>query len=125
MTAIQPESWSTAKLPLSPGVRAGDYVYVSGLVAQNEDGSFVTGSLEDEVNGAIDRIEEVMVAAGGTLSNVVNVTAYLSNAQIFPVFNAVYASRFGPVMPARATLVVGFVHPDVRVELSAVGYLAS
>ncbi len=123
MTAITPEGWPNVGLPLSYGVRAGDFVYVSGLVAQNDDGSFVTGSIEAEVNGAIDKIEEVMKAAGGTLADVVKVTAYLSNALIFKQFNEVYATRFGPVMPARATLIVGFAHPDVRVELDAVGYL--
>lgn len=123
MTAVTPEGWANVGLPLNFGVSAGDYVFVSGLVATNEDGSFVTGSVEDEVNGAIDRIEEVMKAAGGSLSDVVKVTAYLSNALLFKQFNEVYATRFGPVMPARATLIVGFAHPDVRVEIEAIGYL--
>lgn len=125
MTAVFPEGWPSLAVPLSPGVRAGDFVYVSGLVAQNPDGSFVTGSIEDEVNGAIDKIEEVMQAAGGSLADVVKVTAYLSNALIFKQFNEIYATRFGPVRPARATLIVGFAHPDVRVELDAVGYLGA
>lgn len=122
---LVPESMSQVGLPLSPGYRAGDFVFVSGLVATKEDGSFVTGDIEAEVNGAIDLIEEVMRAAGGGLSDVVKVTAFLSNAAIFPEFNRVYRERFPVNPPSRATLVVGFVHPDVRVELEAVGYLGS
>jgi 2-iminobutanoate/2-iminopropanoate deaminase len=59
------------------------------------------------------------------LDNVVKVTAFLSNATLFSTFNEIYARRFGSGYPARSTVVLGFGHPDVRVEIEAIGYVGS
>ena len=111
--------------PLSPGVRAGDFVFVSGQVATNADGSPYIGDVHDEITGAIDAVEAVLQAAGASLDHVVKVTAYLSNAALFPVFNEIYSKRFTHGYPARTTVVLGFGHPDVRVEIEAIGYVGS
>jgi len=114
----------TGGVPLSPGLRAGDFVYVSGQVPRAGDGSVLVGDFTAEVNGAIDAVESIIAAAGGTLDDVVKIGAYLTNAMHFADFNEVYATRFaGPVKPTRTTVIVGFGHPDVRVELDAVAYL--
>jgi 2-iminobutanoate/2-iminopropanoate deaminase len=114
----------TGGVPLSPGLRAGDFVYVSGQVARADDGTILIGDFHAEVDGAIDAVESIIAAAGGTLDDVVKIGAYLSNAVLFAEFNEVYAARFtGAVKPTRTTVIVGFGHPDVRVELDAVAYL--
>lgn len=124
MEAIVPAGRPALKVPLSSGVRAGDFVYVSGQVATNPDGSFYLGDFRTEVNRTIDNVESIIVAAGGTLADVVKIGAYLSSGISFPLFNEVYAERFtGDVLPARTTAVIGFAHPDVRVEIDAVVYL--
>jgi 2-iminobutanoate/2-iminopropanoate deaminase len=110
-------------LPISPGVRAGDFIFVSGQVATNVDGSPFIGNVREEISGAIDAVEKVMQAVGASLDDIVKVTAFLSNAAVFPLFNEIYAQRFTARLPARSTLVLGFGHPDVRFEIEAIGYL--
>lgn len=115
---------TTGGVPLSPGVRSGDLVHVSGQVARADDGSILIGDFHAEVSGAIDAVESIIAAAGGSLADVVKIGAYLSNAVLFAEFNQVYAERFtSDPKPARTTVIVGFGHPDVRVELDAVAYL--
>jgi 2-iminobutanoate/2-iminopropanoate deaminase len=123
MQPIQPENQPAPAVPLSPGMRAGDFLYVSGQVPTNEDGTIFIGDFTAEVNGALDNVEAVLRAAGAGFAQVVKVNAFLSNAALFGPFNEMYASRIGNPPPARTTVVVGFGHPDVRVEIEAVAYL--
>lgn len=110
-------------IPLSPGIRAGDFLFVSGQVATDGDGNIVIGDFDAEVNGAVDNVLKVVEAAGGTLEQIVKVNAYLANGASFGAFNEIYAQRFTGTVPARTTVVSGFGNPDVRVELEAVAYL--
>lgn len=123
MQSIYPHGRGASTMPLSPGVRAGDFIYVSGQVATNPDGTPFIGDIRDEITGAIDAVEAVLTSAGASLANVVKVTAFLSNAALFSTFNEIYATRFASGFPARSTVVVGFGHPDVRVEVEAIGYV--
>src|SRR5262245_45350749 len=123
MQTVHPAHFPAPAVPLSHGVRAGDLLFVSGQVATGPDGAVLIGDFEAEVNSAFDNLEAVLQAGGATLSNVVKVGAYLSNAALFPRFNEVYARRIGETPPARTTVVLAFGHPDVRVELDAIAYL--
>ncbi|GAB3914548.1 endoribonuclease L-PSP [Microlunatus endophyticus] len=120
---INPGGAAVPGIPLTPGIKAGDFVYVSGQVATDDQGKVVIGDFEAEVNGAIDNVIKVVEAAGGTVDQIVKITAFLSNGASFAAFNQIYAKRLGSVPPARTTIVTGFGNPDVRVELEAVAYL--
>lgn len=115
-------SGEAGSVPLTPGVRAGDFLYVSGQVATDTNGAVVTGDFAAEVNGAIDNVFAVVAAAGGSPEQIVKINAYLANAASFTQFNQIYAQRL-TTPPARTTVVSGFGNPDVRVELEAVAYL--
>lgn len=123
MQTVHPDHFPTPAVPLSHGVRAGDLLFVSGQVATGPDGAVLVGDFEAEVNSAIDNVEAVLQAGGASLADVVKIGAYLSNAALFARFNEVYARRIVSGPPARTTVVVGFGHPDVRVELDAIAYL--
>lgn len=111
------------QVPLTPGVRAGDWLFVSGQIANHPDGRVLVGDFEVEVDLALDNVAAVLDAAGASLTDVVKVSAFLSNPLLFAKFNEIYARRFTPPRPARTTLVVAFGHPDVRVEVEAIAYL--
>ncbi|HIT76335.1 MAG TPA: RidA family protein [Candidatus Avipropionibacterium avicola] len=112
---------SSNPIPLSPSLRAGDFVYVSGMVAKD----FFVGDFPKEVDSTLDRISEELAKHGADLSNVVKVGAYLSNSLLFNEFNEVYARRFGDTRPTRTTVVVDFAHSNVRVEMDVVAYVGS
>ena len=120
---FHPEGFPPPAVPLSPATKAGDFVFVSGQVATDQDNNVFVGDFTREVESTLDNVEAVLAAAGARLDQIVKVNAFLSNATLFAPFNEVYARRFGAAPPARTTLVVGFGAPDVRVEIEAVAYL--
>ena len=123
MTAVFPEAVPPPTVPLSPGMRAGNVLYVSGQVATQPDGSVYRGDFDREVALTLDNVAGVLAAGGATLADVVKVGAWLSDAALFTRFNELYAERFGDHRPARTTVVVAFGHPDVRVEVDAIAHL--
>ncbi|MFI9817709.1 RidA family protein [Saccharothrix variisporea] len=110
-------------LPLPHGVRAGDYVYVSGQIAARPDGSIVVGDFEAETRAVLDNVQAVVEAAGGTLADVCKVTVFLLNATLFEPMNRVYAEYFTAPYPARSTVLAPLSNPDLRIEIEAVAYL--
>lgn len=110
-------------VPFSAGYRAGDFLYVSGQISSNPDGSVFIGDFADEVNLALDNVEAILKEGGADFSKVVKVNAWLSNSLLFGTFNDIYRQRFSSAPPARTTVVVDFAHADVRVEIDAIAYL--
>ncbi|WP_436775139.1 RidA family protein [Yinghuangia sp. YIM S09857] len=123
MQRVHPEGFAPPAVPLTHGLRAGDFLFVSGQVATSPDGTVFIGDFEAEVEATLDNVEAVLRAGGATIADVAKVNAYLSNSALFARFNAVYAKRFGDAPPARTTVVVNFGHADVRVEVEAIAYL--
>lgn len=60
----------------SPAVKSGGFLFVSGQVGSREDGS-PAPELEQEIRLAFDNLSEVLMAAGCTFADVVDVTVYL------------------------------------------------
>jgi len=124
------KAWSAVPLPAdvprpvgaySPVIRAGDFVYVSGQVPADP----VTGEMGNDVGaqtrGVLRNLARVLGYAGATLSDVVSVTAYLSDIADWDAFNAVYREHFAAPFPTRTTVGAG-LH-GVLVEISAVAYV--
>ncbi|HOB03652.1 MAG TPA: RidA family protein [Propionibacteriaceae bacterium] len=124
MRTVHPEGISAPVVPISPGMVAGGFLYVSGQVATEPDNRTVfVGDFEREVELTLDNVEAILAAGGASWDKVVKVNAFLSSAQLFPRFNEVYAARLGDARPARTTVVVGFGHPDARVEVDCVAFV--
>lgn len=108
--------------PYSQGVVAGDTLYVSAVGPMDPaTGQVVGATIEAQAARAIENIRAIVEAAGGTLDDVVKVTAFLSDLADFPKFNEVYQRHFKPPFPARSTFQV--VLNRYLVALDAVAYL--
>ncbi|WP_195909083.1 RidA family protein [Microlunatus sp. Gsoil 973] len=88
---INPGGAAVPGIPLTPGIKAGDFVYVSGQVATDAQGAVIIGDFEAEVNGAIDNVIKVVEAAGGSVDQIVKINAFLANGASFAAFNEIYA----------------------------------
>ncbi|HEX7241672.1 MAG TPA: RidA family protein [Longimicrobiaceae bacterium] len=107
----------------SPAVRAGDFVYVSGQVPRDAaTGELLGGDdVAEQTRHTLQKLDAVLRTAGGSLADVVSVTAYLEDIGEWEAFNRVYGEVFRPPYPTRTT--VGVRLGDVRVEISAVAYI--
>jgi enamine deaminase RidA (YjgF/YER057c/UK114 family) len=86
-------------VPLSAVVVSGDFVYTSGQVAFDAEGTLVPGGLEEQTAQVFENLGACLAAAGCTLDDVVKVNAYLTDLGQFDVFNRVYAERFSDPIP--------------------------
>ena len=66
-------------LPFHPAVRAGDFIYVSGQVAKDENGNMSSGNIEEETRWTIEGIRRILKLDGADLEDVVKVTVYLAD----------------------------------------------
>jgi 2-iminobutanoate/2-iminopropanoate deaminase len=109
-------------MPLSPAVRAGDVVYVSGQVPTNDKGEIITGNVETQTRAVMEKLKQALADAGCDLSDVVKTTVYLRDPRDFVGFNGVYSSYFEPgKRPARTTL-QNELMIDIKVEIDAIAY---
>ncbi|MCC6001738.1 MAG: RidA family protein [Pararhodobacter sp.] len=114
MKAIGP----TLPVPLSPGIVAGDTVYLSGQIPIAADGTIPEG-IEAQTALVLDQIEALLAEAGSAMDRVVKCTVFLTDKANFAGFNGVYAARFPGVKPARSTVICDLVVP-VLVEIEAI-----
>lgn len=114
--------------------RAGDLVFVSGTSSRRPDGSFAGASadamgvtaldIREQTRAVIDNIRDLLGAAGGGLSDVVNITTYLVSMNDFGGYNEVYADYFDETGPARTTVAVHQLpHPHLLIEIACVAHI--
>lgn len=111
-----------AKIPLSAAVIAGDFVYLSGQLAMDEDWTFLGGNIEQQTLRVLSNIKSLLEQCDTNLSSVIKTTVWLTNADHFPAFNKTYASVFSSQPPTRSTVVSELLVPDALVEIEVVAY---
>jgi len=102
----------------SPGLDAGDYVYVSGQGPRRQDGNVPT-NFADQVRQSLQNLRSVIEAAGLTMDHVVYVQVYLEDMNHYGELNKVFADYFAKNPPARAVLGVSRL-PVSPVQINAV-----
>ncbi|MSR15785.1 MAG: RidA family protein [Gammaproteobacteria bacterium] len=109
-------------LPLSKGMRAGDFVFLSGQLGLTGQGRLAGPGIEVQTRQCVKNIEALLAEAGCNLEHVVKITVWLVDRADFAHFNQVYAEYFGHQPPVRSTVVSGLVLPGALVEIEAVAY---
>ena len=102
-------------VPFSPVVRAGDWVYVSGLAPINpETGGYDILPIDQQARRVLEHLKSCLEAAGSGLDRVVKCNVYCSNPSYFAAINAVYAEYFAAYKPARIFIWHGGLVRSVR-----------
>lgn len=129
----RPRSWQPVFLPsdvptpvgaYSPGVRAGDLVFVSGQVPRDfRSGALAGSDFEAQARKVLANVSEVLASAGATLDDVVSVIVYLADVDDWGKFNDVYKQVFRTPYPTRTA--VGANLRGILVEVSAIAFAPS
>ena len=114
------------KMPFSPAIKTGQYLFVSGQAGfyNPKTGQEVKG-IEAQTKQTLENIKEVLEAADSSLPDVVKATVFLRNADDFGKMNEVYADFFPKDYPARSTVIVGLALPQMLIEIECIAYWIS
>ena len=107
---------------LSPGIRVGDLLFISGNVGVDNSGNLVgPGDCEAQSRQVMANIRTIVEAAGGTMSNVVKITCFLTDIANYAAYSKVRAETWPSSPPASTTVAsTALVRPEFLVEVEAV-----
>lgn len=81
----------------------------------------VPEAISDQVTVTLDNLEQVLSAAGASLSSLLKVTVFLANFDEFDEYNEAYQQRLvGHPLPPRTTVQVARFRGAKRIEIDAV-----
>ncbi|MEP7363899.1 MAG: RidA family protein [Acidobacteriota bacterium] len=107
-------SGHSSKLPVSPGIMAGDRLYLSGFLGTG-------GSPAERTEGAFAQMQATLKAAGMDFRHVAFINPYLTDDMPMDVMNRVYASKFEfGNTPGRATIRVASLPDGASIEFTGV-----
>jgi reactive intermediate/imine deaminase len=108
-------------------VRAGDLLFVSGVVAVDAAGELVGGDdVVEQARQVFRNMGAVLAAAGCGFEDVVKVTVFLTDVGDRALVNPVRQEVFGEVRPASTLVEVSALAiPGARIEVEAVALIPS
>jgi 2-iminobutanoate/2-iminopropanoate deaminase len=99
--------------PYTPGIDAGDFIYVSGQGANTASADIATQTRE-----TLNNVKTILEAAGVTMGHVVQAEVYLTDVKHYDAVNKVYAEFFPADPPARSEVVVAALPGITKVEIT-------
>lgn len=110
--------------PYSQAVRAGDTLYVSGMIALDpKTGQLEAGGAAAQAGRVFANLAAIASAAGSSLASAVKITIYLTDLASFGAVNEQMSRVFATPYPARATVGVKELPRGAAIEIDAVLYL--
>lgn len=107
--------------PYSPGILAGDFLYVSGQGGRDAEGR-LPATIEGQVRQTLQNVKAIVEAAGLKMEHVVYSQVYLDNIAHYDALDRVWKEVFSKAPPARSVLGVYKLPTDIAVEISAVAF---
>jgi len=119
----------TPDAPASPlysqAVKAGPFLFVSGMTGLDVSTGQLAGTPIQEQTSQAVRNCLAIVEAGGSQSDIVSVTVLLTHPEDFAGMNEAYAAFFTSEPPARAVTKLGVAVPNVLVSIMMTAYVES
>jgi 2-iminobutanoate/2-iminopropanoate deaminase len=105
-------------------VRAGPFIFLAGqLPVDPRSGLMAPEDIAAQTRQAIANVDSLLQSAGASLTDIVSVTAYLSDISNWDSFNRVYRNLMPSPLPVRTT--VGVQLHGALLELTVVAYRES
>ncbi len=113
--------------PYSHAVRAGDFLFVTGQLAEDPDsGEVIKGSIEAQAEQVMANLQLVLDHAGSSFQNVVMSRIFVTDFRYYDTVNRIYASYFtAGRYPGRTTVGVTALAGFGDVEIDLIVYCGS
>ena len=93
-----------ANLPHSPGIRAGEYIFLSGIGPVDPvTGGRNLGPIADQIRQTLQNMEHMLTFAGSGLDRIVKINIVLADIQDYDEMNRVWREFFSVDPPTRTT----------------------
>ncbi len=123
---IRTDTVPPARVPLSQGIKAGDWVFVSGQLGTDPaTRRLADGGIAAETRQVCEHLKAVLEAAGSSLDHVVKVTIYMVDIGELLEMNAIFSRYFPVDPPARTTFQCARLVGDARVEIEAIAVVGA
>jgi 2-iminobutanoate/2-iminopropanoate deaminase len=111
---------------LSPATRFGNLVFVSGQTGRHPVTGEVGKDIREQTRNILERIKQILAAAGTSLDNVLTATTYVTRRDDVPAYNEEYAKYFPGNKPARTTVTVASLNsPELLIEITVTACIPS
>ena len=111
---------------LSAATKFGNLVFVSGQTGRHPVTGEVGKDIREQTRNVLERIKEVLVAAGTSMDNVLTATTYVTRRDDVPAYNEEYAKYFPTSKPARTTVTVASLNsPELLIEITVTACIPS
>ena len=118
---LHPAGWKKSPRPYSYIVRAGGFVFLSGLVSRRgSDDQVVPGPIALQTKTILENAGVLLRTAGLSYADVVAARVFLTDDSYFEAMNEEYRKYFTSAPPARATAITGLMGNDAQVEISLI-----
>jgi reactive intermediate/imine deaminase len=116
-----PPGDTEGKWPFSEAVRAGDLLFLSGMLG-NKPGTpeLAPGGIQPETRQTLENIRAAVLRHGGSMDRVVKCTVFLADMGEWAAMNEVYREFFPENRPARSALGVNGLALGARVEIECI-----
>ena len=103
-------------------VRTGEWLFVSGLTAQEPASS--QGDILAQTESVMEGLKGVLEAEGGSLRDIVRVMVYVTEMDKLMEIHQVRHRYFGDALPASTLVqVAALVRPELKIEIEAIARL--
>lgn len=109
-------------LPFSSAARAGDTLYLSGVIGVIPGTLQVPDTIEEEARLAMEEIKASVEEFGSSMDRVVKCTVFMSDESYRDAFNAVYMSYFDK-LPARSGVTVKGLALGAKAEVECIAII--
>jgi len=106
--------------PYSQGIKAGGFLFVSGqLPIDPGKGILLDGDISVRAEQVFKNLAAIIDAAGGSMSDVVKITLFLTDMNDFKSVNDIYSKQFKAPFPARSAVQVSALPMGSNIEAEA------
>jgi 2-iminobutanoate/2-iminopropanoate deaminase len=118
--SLAPGADPKTSAPYSSGVMVGGTFYVSGHLGIDAATGKVAADAEAEARSVLDAVKQTLERAGLTMDDLVSVTVYCTDLDLYDKFNAVYRGYFHEHYPSRTFIGAAKLVRGARFEVAGI-----
>jgi enamine deaminase RidA (YjgF/YER057c/UK114 family) len=125
VTILDPGWTWTKRARMTAGVRVGNIIYTSGLVAYDREGRLIgPGDAKAQTRQIFSNLSELLAEAHASLEDIIKITTFLTDLDYYSDFAAVRAETFPNTRPVGTTVgTSALAAPEFLVEIEAIAMI--